>query len=89
MEMNETKRRHIAFALTAVLLDEDHEEPNLGLEEIDQISDIFEKICDTLDKKELKALAMVRPDTFVNSMEQVKKLDELMSDTPSDEKIEN
>lgn len=88
MEMNETKRRHIAFALTAVLLDEDHEEPNLGLMEIDRISDIFEKICDTLDKKELKALAMVRPDTFVNAMNQVKALDELMSDTPTDEKTE-
>ena len=88
MEMNETKRRHIAFALTAVLLDEDHEEPNLGLMEIDRISDIFEKICDALDKKELKALAMVRPDTFVNAMNQVKALDELMSDTPTDEKIE-
>ncbi len=89
MEMNETKRRHIAFALTGVLLDEDHEEPNLGLKEINQIIGIFEKICDTLDKKELKALAMVRPDSFVNAMNQVKALDELMSDTPTDEKIED
>ena len=80
MKMNETKRRHIAFALTAVLLDEDHEETNLGLGEIDKISDIFEKICDTLDEKELKALATVRPNTFVNAMERVKKLDELISD---------
>ena len=89
MEMNETKRRHIAFALTGVLLDEDHEEPNLGLMEIDRISDIFEKICDALDKKELKALAMVRPDSFVNAMNHAKAIDELMSDTPSDEKIED
>lgn len=85
MEMNETKRSRIVFALTAVLLDEDHEEPNLGLEEIAQISDIFKKICDTLDKEELKALAMVRPNTFVNSMEQVEKIDELMSDAEKTE----
>lgn len=80
MEMNEIKRRHIAFALTAVLLDEDHEEANLGLGEIAQISDIFEKICDTLDENELKALATVRPDTFLNAIEQVKKIDELVID---------
>ncbi len=89
MEMNETKRRHIAFALTGVLLNEDHEEPDLGLEEINRIINIFEKICDALDEKELKALAMVRPDSFVNAMNHAKAIDELMSDTPTDEKIED
>jgi len=79
MEMNETEKRQIAFALTSVLLDEDHEKPNLALEEVDQINEIFEKICDALDNEELIALSMVRPNTFVNAMEQVKKIDDIIS----------
>lgn len=80
MKMNETKRRHIAFALTAVLLNEDGEEFTCGLEEIAKISDIFGKICDALDEEDLKALAHVRPDTFIKSMKTAKEIDDMFED---------
>jgi aspartate carbamoyltransferase regulatory subunit len=80
MKKDEIKRKHIANALTAVFLNEDHEETDLGLEEINQISDIFKKIYDTLDKEELKKLAMVRPDTFINTMKELEKIDKIFAD---------
>ena len=80
MKKDEIKRKHIATALTAVFLNEGHEETDLGLEEINEISDIFEKIYDTLDKEELKKLAMVRPDTFINTMKELEKIDKIFAD---------
>ena len=77
MKLKELDRKHIGFALTAVLLNEDNEEPDMGLEEIDQISDIMEKICDTLSQEEIKALAMVRPDTFASAIKQVEEIDKI------------
>jgi len=78
--MDEIERKHFAFALTAVLLDEYKEEPNVGLEEIDKISTIFEKLCDILDEEELKTLTMVRPITFADAMEEVVKIDKIFDD---------
>lgn len=80
MKMNKIERKHFAYALMAVLLDEFKEEPNLSMDEMDKICTIFEKLCDIIDKDELRTLAMVRPITFADAMDELVKIDKVFDD---------
>jgi hypothetical protein len=80
MKMDEIEKKHFAYALTAVLLDEYKEEPNVGFEEMDKICTIFEKLCDILDEEELKTLAMVRPITFNDAMDELEEIDKVFDE---------
>ena len=68
----------IAFGLSSVFLNEDNEECPFGLEDIDSLNNVCLKIAKTLDHDDLVLLANLRPDTFVNAIEEKRKIDEIM-----------
>jgi hypothetical protein len=73
-------KEDIAFGLSSVILNEDNEQFELGLEEINEVNEVCLKIVDALDNKDLKLLAKIRPNTFIEAIESKRKIDEIMKD---------
>lgn len=73
-------KEDIAFGLSSVILNENNEPFDLGLEQINEVNEVCLKIVNALDNKDLKVLAMIRPDTFVEAIESKRKIDEIMKD---------